>query len=302
MKNWNPAEYLIFETVTGSHLYGTSTPDSDVDLRGICIPPREVMLNPFQGFEQKDSGFEEEDRVIYGLEKFVKLCADANPNIIELLFAPKDSWKFIDLRGKTLLRNYTLFLSKKIKHTFTGYAFSQLNDIKRHRQWFLDPPKQKPSRKEYGLGETPIVSGDSLSALSNRLDLLKEDVRDEIKRELSYREAKIRWDNYWSWKVNRNPKRMQMEEKFGYDTKHAMHLVRLMIEGKNLLLDGYLEFPLEDSAWLIAIRNGEYTYEQILDLATNMEADFDLWYEKSFLPNGPDREAISEMYLYLTKE
>src|ERR1039458_5020213 len=35
-------------------------------------------------------------------------------------------------------------------------------------------------------------------------------------------------DQYNGWKAQRNPKRAELEAKFGYDTKHAMHLVRLM--------------------------------------------------------------------------
>jgi predicted nucleotidyltransferase len=58
-QDFNPLDFLIFECITGSNLYGTATPLSDMDYRGICIPPLEVLLNPFMSFDQKDSGFEE---------------------------------------------------------------------------------------------------------------------------------------------------------------------------------------------------------------------------------------------------
>ena len=84
--NFDVEKTRIFECVTGSRLYGTYTPESDYDYRGVCIPPMEILLHPFMNFDQKDSGFEEEDRAIYSLPKFFKICADSNPNIIELLF------------------------------------------------------------------------------------------------------------------------------------------------------------------------------------------------------------------------
>ena len=64
----------IFEAIVGSRLYGTQTPESDYDYRGVCIPPMKVLLDPFSGFEQQDKGFKEEDRTIYNLSKFFKIC------------------------------------------------------------------------------------------------------------------------------------------------------------------------------------------------------------------------------------
>ena len=91
MKQFDPVKTRIFEAITGSQLYGTATPESDVDYRGICIPPMEVLLNPFENFKQQDKGFKEEDRTLYALGQWLKLCADSNPNIVELLFVPEQN-------------------------------------------------------------------------------------------------------------------------------------------------------------------------------------------------------------------
>ena len=130
MQNFDPEKCLIFEAIAGSRLYGTETPASDFDIRSICIPPKEVLLNPFMNFNQKDSGFKEEDRCIYALGQFVKLCADANPNILELLFIPDNKIVFNSKIWKRLLDFKYLFISKKIKHTFSGYAMLWLSYIK----------------------------------------------------------------------------------------------------------------------------------------------------------------------------
>lgn len=88
MKQFNPEDYLLFESITGSRLYGTANKDSDYDKRGICLPPLEFLVDPFHSFEVKDSFEEDDDRAIYDLGKFFDLSSQANPNIIELWFAP----------------------------------------------------------------------------------------------------------------------------------------------------------------------------------------------------------------------
>ena len=166
----NVEKYIIFEAITGSQLYGLATPESDTDYRGVCVPPLEVLLNPFQGFEQKDSGFKEEDRAIFALGKFMKLCADNNPNIIELLFIPQQSMVFKTPAWDKIIQNKDLFISKKAKHTFTGYAFSQLKRIERHRKWFVDPPKKMPTREMFGLGGNKIVSNTWINVMKETIN------------------------------------------------------------------------------------------------------------------------------------
>src|SRR5688500_8849099 len=87
-KQFNPLDFLLWEGVTGSNLYGMNTATSDWDTRAVSLPPLDVLLDPFENFQLKDSGFAEEDRAVYSLAKFFKLCAESNPNIVEFLFVP----------------------------------------------------------------------------------------------------------------------------------------------------------------------------------------------------------------------
>jgi len=302
MKQFDPIEHRIFEGVTGSRLYGTATPDSDYDSRGVCIPPLEVLLDPFMRFNVKDS-FDGEDRSIYDLGNFLKLCSDNNPNVLEMLFIP-DS--FVMYKTKTwdkIISNRDLFLSKNIKHRFLGYAFSQLEAIKRHREWFISPPDHKPTREEFGLTQTPLVSEANIQNMMGvPNELFKEKHYEELQRERKYREVKKKWDNYMQWKTNRNPKRKASEEAIGFDGKYASHLFRLMSEGKELLLTGNITFPLPNAEWLLSIKNGFYQYEEILEMAKTMESEFETWYNESPLPHKPNINAIKQLYFEIVKE
>jgi len=300
LKTYNPEEHQIVKLITGSRLYGTNTPKSDWDYRGVSKTPLNVVIDPYNRFEQKDNGFVEEDRVIYDLGKFFKLCGDANPNIIEMLFVPENMVLLNTNDWKIIVENRSLFLSKKIKYTFSGYAMSQLNAIRTHRTYFINPPKRKPTREDFGLTDSPKISGDALNNLFNvSLEFFKDEYVDEIQREREYREAKKRWDNYIAWYCERNPARKELEEKFKYDVKHASHLFRLMGEGKELLLTGKITFPLPNAEEILAIKNGIYSYDEVIEKAEQMDKDFDVWYAKSNLPHSCDRVGITNLYYKL---
>ena len=254
-------------------------------------------MNPFYNFEQATK-FEDEDRTIYALSKFMKLCADSNPNIVELLFVPQGNILYKTPEWVKVVKNKDLFLSKKAKYTFTGYAFSQLKSIKSHRKWFLNPPDHKPTREEFGLEGHKNVSNAWVSVIKTtlNLDLMKEEYHQEYKSELEYALAKKNWDNYMAWFNGRNPERKKTEEQFGYDTKMASHLFRLMVEGKELLLTGNITFPLKDADFVRDIKNGKYTYEEVIEMAEGMENDFETWYNQSPLPNKPDRNKLEKLY------
>ena len=83
-------QHTIFECVVGSTAYGLSTPSSDQDFRGFCIPPIEYFYGPVK-FEQKDGSWEGgADRAIWNITKGVEMMLNGNPNMTELLFMPED--------------------------------------------------------------------------------------------------------------------------------------------------------------------------------------------------------------------
>lgn len=104
-----------------------------------------------------------------------------------------------------------------------------------------------------------------------------------------YNEAKQKWEQYWEWKKNRNEVRSELEVQFGYDTKHAMHLVRLLRMGVEALRDGEINVKRPDAEELLAIRNGAWTYEQVVSYAEEMDRYVreDL-YKETHLPKKPN--------------
>ncbi len=142
-------KHTIFKTLTGSRVYGTSTPESDHDYRGVAIPPARWFFGYKSRFEQyEEPGV---DTVIYGILKFLKLAADNNPNVIELLYIPTRHWTISTYYWERLVDARDLFLSQKAYSTFRGYAHSQLKRIQTHRGWLLQGEVTKPTREQFGL-------------------------------------------------------------------------------------------------------------------------------------------------------
>jgi predicted nucleotidyltransferase len=180
MKRIEVESRTIFIGLAGSHGYGLNRPDSDYDWRGVFIAPKQYYLGFNKGIEQKDSGWNEpgmfsfldnsEDTVIYELRKIIQLLAGANPNVLELLWLSE--YPVLTPVGQHLINNRKLFLSKKVKHTYSGYAFAQIKKIETHRKWLLNPPQSKPLPSDFEIeNETPLIK-EELNAFLEYLYLL----------------------------------------------------------------------------------------------------------------------------------
>ncbi len=84
--------------------------------------------------------------------------------------------------------------------------------------------------------------------------------------------------------------------KFGYDTKAAMHVIRLLNEGIEFIRQGTITLPRPEKDLLIKIRTGEYgTLEKVTDLANRLFAELDAARETSSFPDDVDRGKINNL-------
>jgi uncharacterized protein len=116
-------DLIIFESVMGSHAYGTFTPESDVDLRGVFIQPLDHALK--YGWIEQISD-ETNDVTFYELGRFMQLLQGNNPNILEMLAAPEDCIRKCYTEFDMIQSQKEHFLTKKVRWTFAGYAIDQI--------------------------------------------------------------------------------------------------------------------------------------------------------------------------------
>jgi predicted nucleotidyltransferase len=373
-------EHTHYLVIAGSHSYGMARPESDIDVRGWVIPPKEYFFSFHKRFEQTEQKWtindfpwieeltryigihgleiqasEPIDSCIYNVQKFVKLAANCNPNIIDLLYTDEEDILHMSELGAALRRKRDLFLTARAHYTFTGYAVAQLKRINTHRRWLLNPPTGIPVRGDFGLPERTTIPADQREAAEKliekqvRLWLLEEaeidativqtiqddiaeamasilagkDFRetvrqaaaewlgmsenfiDVLQREKRYKQAKNEWDQYQGWLKNRNPARARLEAKHGYDTKHASHLVRLLLQAEEILREGWL--TIKDKAraeFLTQIRNGSMTYEEVVQFADESMKRLEKLYKSNDLavPKKPDIEEIDDMMMSIILE
>lgn len=111
----------------GSHAYGTATKDSDEDWRGVYAAPTRATWHLSE--PQQTIHRETPDLACHELAKFCRLAVSCNPNVLETLFIEQPH--FLRREGKWLRENRDLFLSRKAKLTYGGYAQSQLQKAQR---------------------------------------------------------------------------------------------------------------------------------------------------------------------------
>jgi predicted nucleotidyltransferase len=228
----------------GSEVYGASNGNSDKDVYGFCIPPKEIVFphlaGEIEGFGRQRKRFEQwqehhvkaepytYDCTVYSIVKYFQLCMENNPNMIDSLFTHVHAVQAQTSIGQMVRDNRRLFLHKGAWHKFKGYAYSQLHKI-----------------------ET---------------------------------------------KERANPKRQADIDNYGYDLKFGYHLVRLMLEVEQILIDGDLDLT-RHSDQLKAIRRGEWTIGQIKQFFSDKERQLEQVYHDSKLPHSPNEEAIKSLLL-----
>jgi uncharacterized protein len=85
----------------------------------------------------------------------------------------------------------------------------------------------------------------------------------------------------------------------GYDTKYAMHALRLGLQGIELLTTGRITLPVPelDRAYLRSIRRGERPLAEVLDAIAGAEARLTDLRDSPAIPDQPDRRWVDD-WLY----
>lgn len=288
---------LLYAVRHGSQAYGTNTSTSDLDVKGIVIPPARYYTGYLdKGFQQITHSAP--DYVFYEMRRFIELAVGCNPNIIEMLYVESSDHLFVHRFMHRILENRDMFLSRLARDTFFGYAHNQLKRIKNHRAWLLNPPTKKPERSDYSLPELSVINPDQIKAaehLNSKGFSYDTNFQDIIYKEKQYRQASQHWDQYVNWQNTRNPVRHALEVKYGYDTKHAMHLVRLIRMCREILEFGQVHVKRMDAEEILAVRNGAWTYDQLIEWSDNHRSAIDAMVITSRLPALPPSDKINEL-------
>lgn len=125
---------IVMECLSGSKAYGLDTPESDTDIKGVFILPKEDYFG-LDYIPQVSN--ETNDIVFYELGRFMELLLQNNPNILELLSTPEDA---VIYRHPFMSEvKPEIFLSQLCSNTFGKFALSQIKKAKGLKKKIVNP-------------------------------------------------------------------------------------------------------------------------------------------------------------------
>jgi predicted nucleotidyltransferase len=117
-----------------------------------------------------------------------------------------------------------------------------------------------------------------------------------------YAHSQLRRMTHCKFKGYMGEKRKQLVEKYGYDTKNAAHLIRLLRMAIEYLTEGRLFVERTDAASLLAIKQGERSLEEVKREAETLFEQARDAYIHSKLPDQVDREQVEQLLVNLISQ
>lgn len=301
---------IILLGFSGSIAYGTNNENSDIDVRGVALNPISDLI----GLSRFDQYVDDHtDTVIYGFNRFIQLLIDGNPSSIELLGLNQEHYLYLNDIGKQLIQNAPLFFSKKIIQTFRNYADAQLRKLQNALARDSYPQIQKETHILQSLKHAithfnerylPIEKDDLHVYLSDAVhpEFEKEVYIDVALHHYPLRDYKNMLRDLES--IVRSYDKLGNRNKKKDDNhlnKHAMHLVRLLLMGLDIIKKNIIRTYRGDNLpLLLDIRHGKYQNEdgsfksEFFDIVNQFEREIDDAAKICTFPDTPDLEAIEK--------
>ncbi len=303
----------------GSHLYGTSTPASDLDFKSIFIPDaRQILLQrapevvstqrPKMTGEKNVAG--EIDEEAFSLQKFLKLASEGQTVAMDVLFAP--DWAHIDSpreEWEEIKRNRYRLLTKK-SASFIGYARAQSNKygIRGSRvaasraalnllKGALDVAGSSTKLEFYRYQiETLVASTEHMSILVDTTPHGQEVRLWEVcNRKMPFTASIKNAHDIMQRLVDEYGKRALMAEtNQGVDWKALSHAVRVGEQAIELLNTGHITFPLNNAAHILEIKLGHLPYQSVAEEIEGLLERVESAAATSSLPDEPDYQWIDD--------
>jgi predicted nucleotidyltransferase len=316
----------------GSHLYGTATPKSDLDIKEVFIPSaREIILGrvkPVISRQQKEhgpngftrkNGPDDVDVEAYSLDKFIKLFCEGQTVAIDMLFAtptlPENQYDGV---WRELWENRERLLSKQCA-PFLGYVRKQAAKygIKgsrvaaaraivevldriiaaggiHHKLGDFASPLELFVAKHHEHSEFVDVEIVSQGKTIRHVSVCQKKAPFTVTVKEAHAIYKRLLDEY-------GERARQAEANEGVDWKALSHAVRVGTQSLEYLNRGFVTFPRPDAAHLLKIKRGELPYAVVSAEVEALLEDVEKAAETSSLPAEPDRQWYDDFLLDVYK-
>jgi len=297
-------EQVVVKMMFGSHLYGTNTPNSDTDYKGVFLPTRDQIFlgnipKSYNNAKKKPEGQKNSqadvDMEAYSLHYFIKLACEGQTVALDMLHAPTDMVEATSNIWLDIVANRERFYTKNLK-AFVGYARRQVSKygIKGSRlnaaASFVETLNQHDS-------------GDKMAAVWEKIPLGEHChiIRDapsgipqvQVCGKIFQKTASVGYVQSALKKFHDayGARAKLAAENKGIDFKAISHAFRAAFQVKQLLTENTITFPLKEAYFLTKVKTGELDYmtecaprlEDLMEEVETLSAESDL-------PEKPDRK------------
>ncbi|QXV77039.1 hypothetical protein bas46_0195 [Escherichia phage ChristianSchoenbein] len=276
----------IVKAYFGSHLYGTSTPESDVDFKEIYVPhARDILTGNVKEHMSKNTNNtsskntkDDVDHELYSLKYFFKLAADGETVALDMLHTPQslvvksdlpDVWKYIqDNRSRfytTNMKSYLGYVRKQAsKYGVKGSRLAVLRQaLKRSNEWGRYFDNGAVIRLSHMKNVLPVGEFASWVETENEktgkqtfYSLLDRKFQDTLtNKEFNAILVKLE-ENY-------GERARKAEANEGIDWKALSHACRGGLQLLEIYKTGDLVYPLQDAPFILDVKLGKHTFKTI---------------------------------------
>jgi hypothetical protein len=312
---------VIVEMKFGSHLYGTDTPESDHDFKGVFLPEFESLIlgektksiNTNTNATDGKNTSQDVDREFYSLHYFLKLALEGQTVALDMLHAPQSAILKSSHLWDVLVEQRSRFYTKNLK-AFVGYARRQA---------------AKYGIKGSRLAEVRMVATfleKSLIRLKWNNDLRLRDVWDwlpkgdhlyfhsgasEKQDSMSLRMYEVVGKKFQEtarvdyvlpilvrFITEYGVRAQKAEQNEGVDWKALSHALRAAYQVKELFVDGTMTMPRPEAGILLAVKQGRLAFKSVQAELEQTMSEVEALAERSELPEKADHKFAKHFLLY----
>jgi predicted nucleotidyltransferase len=279
----------LVKAIAGSHLFGTNTPASDKDFKGVYLPSKEDILlgtaKSSVNTKTNNSGSkntkDDVDVEFYSLQKFMQMLYEGQTVALELLWTPEDQIISTSPFWEELRSHRTELLHRKVT-SFVGYCKTQadkygvkgsrmgvvarslhflngLTNLQRHEHSRMHEVWRDLSA--YLAGEEHVSYGEQpsniVSNMTRYVEICGRKYQETAKIDYVIDSLQKLYDSY-------GHRAKQAENNEGIDWKALSHAYRVCCQAIEILEDGKLSLPLklEDRMIVTRIKTGSLSFKE----------------------------------------
>lgn len=317
----------IVQIKYGSHLYGTSTPSSDLDIKGLYIPVvKDILLQrvqPIISFKRpkvhgEKNTPEDVDYELYSPERFLSLLAEGQTMALDMLFAPASAmlmkphplWNEIKAIAPKLLTKQAGSFVRYCKQQANKYGIkgSRVAAARIALEYLIDVENTHGSTAKLAV----VADGLKTLAADHEFLTIGEDTETngnavfyvEICGKKALFNASIKSARSIAQRLmdEYGERARAAERNEGIDWKALSHAVRVGREAIEFLTTGHITFPRPEAAHLVDIKLGKLPFQQVSEEIEQLLVEVEAATALSKLPDSYDPAVIDDFLEQLHRE